>query len=82
MQHGFVSSPASSAGTMTTAAPHSPQSRAGATAARPAKGRGSRGPRPRLFAKGACQADGCTADLTSLPFYNQVRVHLGVQVVG
>ncbi|KFM28292.1 Squamosa promoter-binding-like protein 11 [Auxenochlorella protothecoides] len=34
-------------------------------------GRGSRGPRPRLFAKGKCQADGCSVNLSKLPFYYQ-----------
>ncbi|GAB4813527.1 hypothetical protein N2152v2_000573 [Parachlorella kessleri] len=42
---------------------------------KPSKGKGSRGPRPRLFKKGTCQADGCEADLTPLPFYNQ-RNHI------
>lgn len=38
---------------------------------RPRMGRGSRGPRPRLFAKGKCQADGCSVNLSKLPFYYQ-----------
>ncbi|KAK2077399.1 hypothetical protein QBZ16_004244 [Prototheca wickerhamii] len=42
---------------------------------RPRAGRGSRGPRPRLFAKGKCQADGCTVDLLKLPYYYQ-RNHI------
>ena len=42
---------------------------------RPKSGKGSRGARPRLFARGACQSDGCAASLSSLPFYNQ-RNHI------
>lgn len=32
-------------------------------------------PRPRLFKKGECQADGCAADLSGLPRYHQ-RNHI------
>lgn len=42
---------------------------------RPSGGKGTRGPRPRLFRKGSCQADGCNVDLLTLPFYYQ-RNHI------
>lgn len=38
-------------------------------------GKAGRGPRPRLFRKGACQADGCGTDLKELPYYYQ-RNHI------
>lgn len=38
-------------------------------------GKVARGPRPRLFQKGACQADGCSVDLSTLPYYYQ-RNHI------
>lgn len=38
-------------------------------------GKAVRGPRPRLFHKDRCQADGCSYDLKKLPFYNR-RNHI------
>ena len=37
--------------------------------------RNRRGARPRLFEKNACQADGCKADLSRMPWYNR-RNHI------
>lgn len=37
------------------------------------RGKTQRGPRPRLFRKNCCQADGCAANLSACAFYLQVR---------